>query len=103
MDDSLFAAVGGTNHAGSEGLLAMNSSSLPVPIQFGVAPPAAPKFDPMIALDSSLPSSLPNDVWLDYPHDFLNPKTGAGPKNADEAVFLWNYRKNRPASASDVD
>ena len=54
-------------------------------------------------LDSSQPSNLPNEVWLDYPHDFLHPKTGAGPRNPDEAVFLWKYRKNRPISASDVD
>jgi len=42
-------------------------------------------------------------VCLDCPHDFLHPTSGAGPKNAEEASFLWKHRKNRPAAACDVD
>ena len=32
---------------------------------------------------------------LEYPRDFFNHKTGAGPANAEEAKRLWMYRKGR--------
>ena len=41
---------------------------------------------------------------LTYPHDFLDLRTGQGPKDHDEAAKLWQYRKARPASGTvDMD
>ena len=40
-------------------------------------------------------SRKPTRKLLEYPRDFFNHKTGAGPANAEEAKRLWMYRKSR--------
>ena len=58
--------------------------------------------------DTAANSSVLSHRWvpsiaLDYPHDFLNPQTGLGPKDASQAEALWCWRKSRPPKGTAVD
>jgi len=50
-----------------------------------------------ITSNSVLAQSSQPPVPLAYPHDFFNTQNGQGPKDPNQAVSLWPYRKHRPA------
>jgi hypothetical protein len=48
-------------------------------------------------VDRSLEGSVSNeDCWLEYPLDFYNLKTGAGPFDEATAALYWSFRIDRP-------